>query len=147
MIHVDVGTVIKAPKETVSDVYADYSNWPSVFPTINGVRLIRREGSRQILEIDHAEGKVVNEMVVRSPDEIDLWEIKRRYTARFLNRFQAVPGGTRFAVSGEIYLRGIAKLLQPFLRGYVRRQMERWQLRPVKAAAEKRTHRTCDRPH
>jgi hypothetical protein len=90
------------------------------------------------LEIDHIEGRAINELLVRSPDEIDLWEVKRRYDARFLNRFDTVPGGTRFTVSGDIYLKGLAKLLQPFLRGYVRRQMERLQLQPVKAEAEAR---------
>jgi hypothetical protein len=144
MMRVDATTVIKAPKETVSDLYAEYTNWPSLFPTIKGVRLIHQEASKKILEIDHVEGKVINEMVVRSPDEIDLWEVKRRYTARFLNRFESIPGGTRFAVSGEIHLKGIAKLLQPFLRGYVRRQMERWQLQPVKAEAETRARRAAE---
>jgi polyketide cyclase/dehydrase/lipid transport protein len=144
MMHSDAVTMIKAPKRIVSDVYADFTRWPSVFPTISGVRLIRDEPSKQILEIDHLEGKVINEMVVRSPDEIELWEVKRRYNARFLNRFEAVPGGTRFVVSGEIDLQGIAKLLQPFLRGYVRRQMERWQLQPVKAEGETRARRAAD---
>jgi hypothetical protein len=144
MIRVHTATVIKAPKETASQVYADYAGWPHVFPTISGVRLLRREGSKQILEIDHREGKVINEMTIRSPDEIDLREVKRRYNARFINRFEAVPGGTRFTVSGEIYLKGVAKLLQPFLGGYVRRQMQRWQLQPVKSEAEERARNAPD---
>ncbi len=37
---------------------------------------------------------------------------------------------------GDIDLKGWARLLRPFLRGYVRRQIERLQLRPVKAEAE-----------
>jgi hypothetical protein len=41
-------------------------------------------------------------------------------------------------VRGDIYLKGWARLLQPFLRGYVRRQMERLQLQPVRAEAEAR---------
>lgn len=53
-------------------------------------------------------------------------------------RFEVIPGGTRFSVSGEIALNGIARLARPFLSGYVRRQMERWVLEPVKAEAEKR---------
>ena len=49
----------------MAGLYADY--WPRLFPTIKGVRLIGREGSKQVLEIDHLEGKVVNELVVRHP--------------------------------------------------------------------------------
>jgi hypothetical protein len=138
VLHVNASTTISAPRERVAGLYADYRNWPRLFPTIKGVRLIGREGAKQVLEIDHLEGKVVNELVVRAPDELDLWEVKRRYDARFVNRFETVPGGTRLTVRGDIALKGWARLLQPFLRGYVRRQVERLQLQPLKAAAEGR---------
>ena len=138
MLHVEASTTVRAPKETVSAVYADYRNWPALFPTISGVRLLGRDGPKLILEVDHAEGKVRNELLVRPPDELHLWEVKRRYDARFRNRFDAVPGGTRFTVSGDIRLKGWARLLQPFLGGYVRRQVQRFQLRPVQAEAEAR---------
>jgi hippurate hydrolase len=98
--------MVSAPKATVSAVYGEYPNWPRLFPTINGVRLLRREGAKLVLEIDHAEGTVVNEMLVRSPDEISLWEVHRRFDALFVNRFETVPEGTRFTVSGEIHLKG-----------------------------------------
>ena len=136
MLHVEVSTTVKAPRQTVLDIYADYASWPRLFPTISGVRLVRREGAKLVLEVDHVEGKVVNELLVRPPDTLELWEEKRRYDARFSNRFENVPGGTRFTVRGDIYLKGWARLLQPLLRGYVRRQIERLQLRPVKAKAE-----------
>jgi len=103
-------TVVSAPKGTVFDVYSEYPNWPRLFPAINGVRLLRREGATLVLEIDHIEGPVVNELLVRSPDEVSLWEVHRRFDALFLNRFQTIPGGTRFTVTGEIHLKGSAKL-------------------------------------
>jgi hypothetical protein len=138
VLHVEVSTVVEAPRQTVLDVYADYASWPRLFPTISAVRLLGREGPKLALEVDHVEGKVLNELVVRAPDQLDLWEEKRRYDARFLNRFESIPDGTRFTVSGELHLKGWARLLQPFLRGYVRRQMRRLQLQPVKAEAEAR---------
>jgi hypothetical protein len=138
VLHVEVSTVVKAPRQTVLDVYADYASWPRLFPTVSAVRLLGREGSKLVLEVDHVEGKVINELVVRPPDQLDLWEEKRRYDARFLNRFESIPDGTQFTVRGEIHLKGWAKLLQPFLRGYVRRQMQRLQLQPVKAEVEAR---------
>jgi Polyketide cyclase / dehydrase and lipid transport len=138
VLQVETSTIVSTPKETVLEVYADYPSWPCLFPTISGVRLLRREGAKLVLEVDHVEGKVINELVVRPPDELDLWEVKRRSNARFRNRFQTVPGGTRFTVRGDIYLKGWARLLQPFLGSYARRQMQRLQLQPVKAAAEAR---------
>lgn len=146
MLQVEASTMVRAPKETVLEVYADYPSWPRLFPTISAVRLLRREGPKLVLEVDHVEGKVSNELVVRPPDELDLWEVKRHSNARFLNRFQTVPGGTRFTVSGTIYLKGWARLLQPFLRGYARRQMQRLQLQPVKAEAEARAYESPGGP-
>jgi hypothetical protein len=144
MLHVEVSTTVQAPRETVAAVYAEYTSWPRLFPTISAVRLVRRQGPTLVLEVDHLEGKVVNELTVRSPGEIDLWEEKRRYDARFLNQFETIPGGTRFTVSGEVFLKGWARLLQPFLGGYVRRQMRRLQLQPVKAEAEARARRAAE---
>jgi Polyketide cyclase / dehydrase and lipid transport len=135
VLHVEVTTTVKAPRQTVLDVYADYRSWPRVFPTINAVRLLGREGPKLVLEVDHVEGKVINQLLVRSPDQLDLWEQKRRYDARFSNHFESLPDGTRFTVRGGIRLKGWARLA-PFLRGYVRRQMRRLQLRPIKAEAE-----------
>jgi len=139
-----MSTTVQAPRETVLNVYADYQGWPRLFPTISGVRLLRREGPTLVLEVDHVQGKVVNELTVRPPAALDLWEEKRRYDARFLNRFEPVPGGTRFTVRGEIHLKGWARLLQPFLRDYVRRQMQRLQLQPVKAEAEAQARQAAE---
>jgi hypothetical protein len=144
VLQVQVTTTVQAPRQTVLDVYADYQRWPRLFPTISGVRLLRREGPKLVLEVDHVEGKVVNELTVRPPDTLDLWEEKRRYEARFLNRFETVPGGTRFTAGGDIYLKGWARLLQPLLRGYVRRQLRQLQLQPVKAEAEARARRAAE---
>ena len=138
MLRVEVSTMVYAPRQTVLDAYADYASWPRLFPTISGVRLLSCEGPKLVLEVDHVEGKVINELLVRPPDQLELCEEKRRYDARFLNRFERVPGGTRFRVRGEIHLKGWARLLQPLIGGYVRRQMRRRQLQPVKAEAEAR---------
>jgi hypothetical protein len=79
MLHAEVSTIVEAPPETVLDVYADWSGWPRLFPTISGVRLLRREGAKLVLEVDHVEGRVINELVVRLPDTLELWEEKRGY--------------------------------------------------------------------
>src|SRR5829696_10100079 len=117
VLQVEVSTMIKAPRQTVLDVYADYPRWPRLFPTISAVRLLGREGPKLVLEVDHVEGKVINELVVCPPAQLDLWEEKRRYDALFRNRFEPIPDGTRFTVRGEI---------------------QRLQLQPVKAEAEGR---------
>ena len=137
MLKVETAITVRAPVTTVRDLYADYAGWPALFPTIKGVRLVDQRGSTAVLDIDHVEGHVINELTV-SGNEIRLWEVKRHYDALFVNQFHAVPEGTRFVVHGEIHLKGAARLLRPVLRHFVRQQMERWHLQPVKAAAEAR---------
>ena len=137
----EVSAVVRAPKETVCGVYAAYQDWPGLFPTISGVRLVGRDGPRLALDVDHVEGTVPNELILRCPDDLDLWEVKRRYDACFRNRFVTIPQGTLFVVTGEVWLKGWARLLRPFLPGYMRRQMRRLQLRPVQAKAEAQAQR------
>jgi hypothetical protein len=143
VLHVEVSTMVEASRPTVLEVYADYAGWPRLFPTIGGVRLLVRQGPKLVLEVDHVEGKVRNELVVRPPDAIDLWEEKRHYDAWFSNRFETAAGGTLFTVRGDIRLKGWARLLRPFLGGHVRRQIQRLQLQPVKAEAEARARRAA----
>lgn len=89
----EVSAVVRAPAETVLGVYADYQNWPGLFPTISGVRLVSRNGQRLALAVDHAEGRVPNELILRCPDDIDLWEVKRRYDACFATGSSPSPRG------------------------------------------------------
>jgi Polyketide cyclase / dehydrase and lipid transport len=138
-MRVEASAVVAAPKDVVAGVYLDHGRWPAVFPTIAAVRLLREEAGRQVLEVDHrVEGKVVNVLTTGSPGEVVLQEWKRAYDGRFLNRFEEVPGGTRFTVRADLRLHGPRRLLAPFVRGYARRLIERLQIQPVKAAAEAR---------
>ena len=142
MPHAEASIIIHAPQARVAQLYRDYQSWPQLFPaTIRGVRLIRSEGSRTELEIDHREGKVPNVMTDVSPERVDLWEAKRRYEGSFVNRFEAVPEGTRYTIVADIKLKGAAQLLGPLLGGYIRQQIVRYVLAPMRVAAE-----TCKAP-
>lgn len=117
MPHASASMVIQAQPERVMQLYRDYTQWPRVFPaTIRGVRLIRSDGVRTEVEVDHREGLVPNVMTVVAPNRIDLGESKRRYDARFENRFDPIPEGTRYTVSADVRLKGAARLLAPMRR-------------------------------
>lgn len=137
MLRVEVSTVIRAPCAKVARLYRDYERWPRLFRgTIRGVRLVHREHGRTEIEIDHREGMVPNVMTEVSPNRVDLRESKRHYEACFVNRFDPVPEGTRYTVAAEIRARGMARLLEPLLAGYARRQIVRSVLEPLRCAAE-----------
>ena len=137
MAVAEASIIIRAPWTRVAELYRDYQGWPRLFPaTIRSVHLIASEGGRTKLEIDHREGKVPNVLLEVSPHRVDLWEAKRRYQGSFVNRFEAVPEGTRYSVSADIKLKGLARLLEPLLGPYIRRQMIRYVLIPMRVAAE-----------
>jgi Polyketide cyclase / dehydrase and lipid transport len=136
MLHVEASTTIQAPRTRVVEIYQDYYNWPSLFPTIKAVRLIREEPGKKVLEIDHAEGRVINILTIISPEEVVLEEFKKKYDGKFVNRFEAVPEGTRLTVAADISLKGFYKLLAPFLHNYIRKQITVFVLDPIKNFAE-----------
>jgi hypothetical protein len=121
-MRLSVSTHIHAPRDRVFALYANYANWPTIFPTIKGVRLVRDEGDGKLLEIDHVEGRVPNVLRLRPPDTIEVDEVKRRYTATFRNTFETVPDGTRYTLAGDIH-----------------RQMTTLVLEPIKHVAESHT--------
>jgi hypothetical protein len=137
VIHTVVSTEINAPPERVAALYADYEGWPGLFPdTIRGVRLLSDDGQRKTIEVDHAtEGKVINIMIAVSPREIHLEEFKRRFDARFMNRFEAVGQGTRYSIVAEVQLKGATRALGPLLTPVVRVRLRRFVLEPMRVAA------------
>lgn len=142
-LHVTTSVAVGARPSTVAEVYADYEHWPELFAKVHAVRLHRAAGSTLVLDIDHDEGPVVNELELVSPSEIVLRETKRRFDAEFVNRFDAALGGTCWTVDATVraagWLAAVAVLLRPIVNAYVRREIQRWQIHPVRVAAEART--------
>ena len=138
-MRVTMSTVIRAPRDRVFAIYANYRDWPKIFPTIKGVRLVRDDGDVKLLEIDHREGLVPNTLRLRPPDVIAVDEIKRRYTGTFTNTFEVAPGGTRYTVAADTHLKGGYKLATPLVAGYVRHQLVTLVLDPIKQCAEGRS--------
>lgn len=138
MVRAVVSTEISAPPELVAALYADWAGWPRLFPaTIRGVRLLADDGQRKTIEVDHAtEGKVINIMMVVSPHEIRLDEFKRRFDARFINRFEAAGQGTRYSIVADVQLKGVARALAPLAPPIVRARLTRFVLEPMRAAVE-----------
>jgi hypothetical protein len=138
MVHAVAWKLIHAPPARLMALYLDYQRWPALFPaTIRGVRLLGEHGEATRLVIDHAtEGEVINILKVLGPSEIQLEEMKPRYDARFINRFEAVPGGTRYSVVAEIALKGRLRALAPIAAPFVRARLDRYVLEPMRASAE-----------
>ncbi len=136
-VRVEASMRIRAPSRHVAAVYGDVRSWPLLFPTISRVRLLREEPERTVVEVEHVEGLVLNVLRWNGPNEAQLDERKKRYDATFINSFEPLGASTRYRVVAHIRLRGAYRVLAPLLRRYVRRQIERLVLEPVKARAER----------
>jgi hypothetical protein len=136
-IHTSASTLISAPPRAVLERYARWQDWPTLFPaTIRGVRLVHEEGNARSLEVDHVEGLVPNVMTVVSDEVIVLEEHKRRYDARFENRFERAGNLTRFVVTADVELRGLLRWLRPIAKPFIRSRIRKFVLEPMRHAAE-----------
>lgn len=134
MILAKASIKINAPVPVVVCSYLDYENWPVLFAdTIRDVRILSEEQNVLKLEVDHRyEGKVLNILRILSPNEIELEEFKPKYRALFLNRFEPYQAGTLYRLEARIYLKGIYRLAQPFIRWLVTKRIRDNVMIPMK---------------
>ena len=137
-VRVREAMTIRAAPEKAAALYLDYERWPRLFPaTIRGVRMLRERPGEITVEVDHrTEGRVVNVIRPESPTVIALDELKPRFAATFVNRFDASAAGTQYAVDAEVRFRGVYALIAPVLASIVRRRIRQYVLQPMRVAAE-----------
>lgn len=137
-VRTSVATLVRAPRDRVAALFLDYDAWPRIFPvTIAGTRLLERTADSLQVMVDHRrEGQVLNVLRTPAPGVVELTEHKPRFDATFVNRFEAVKGGTRCAIDAAVRLKWPYAPLAPFLRGVVERALRRYTLEPLRAAAE-----------
>lgn len=135
---------IAAAPQSVAALYRNVEKWGETFPaTIAKAQVIQAGDNWEQVEVSHKhEGRVPNTLIFLSDTEVGLEESKKRFDAKFLNKFEpAVGGGTHYVITAYISLKGVYRVLKPFLKAYVRRQalyqMNNYVLAPLKSAAEK----------
>ncbi len=143
MIHVEVSDVIKAPRDRVYDLNANYWDWTKLFPDMKSVRLVRKEGDCVILEVDDVrEGLVALTQRAIPPDRIER-EVKRRsLEGRAVYSFESLsPNSTRMTLTFDVSLRGKYKLASLFARRIIVQRLKEFIFEPVKnASARTDTH-------
>jgi hypothetical protein len=141
MINAVVSVHVNAAADHVRALYRDPDNWAHLFPaTIHGARVVRVEGDRMVVEVDHVEGKVVNILRDISSTRIELIEFKRRYDATFVNEFISEGEGMRYRLTASVRLKWPYRLAAPFAKPLVLRRMRRYVVEPLKVAAESDPH-------
>jgi hypothetical protein len=148
MIDAVVSEHVNAPADRVRALYRDPDNWAHLFPaTIRGARVVRRDGDTTVVEVDHFEGKVVNILRDISSTRIDLVEFKRRYDATFVNEFIPEGEGMRYTLTASVRLKWPYRLASPFAKPLVLARMRRYDVEPLKAAAESERQRRVPSRH
>ena len=103
-MHVTVATTLEAMRGRLVGLLLDYAQWPRIFPaTIARTELVRRDARSMVVMVHHRrEGRVVNVLTDCGDGVVVLREFKPRYVATFVNRFDPVPGGTRYTVDAAV---------------------------------------------
>jgi hypothetical protein len=141
MIEAVISEHVNAPAHRVRALYREPGNWTRLFPaTILGARVVRTEGDTTVVEVDHAEGRVVNILRDVSSTRIDLVEFKRRYDATFVNEFIPEGEGMRYRLTASVRLKWPYRLAAPFVKPLVLQRMRRYVVEPLKVAAESEPH-------
>ena len=144
-IQVQAAIDIAALPKHVAAVYRDVSNWDEIFPaTIEHAKVTAAGDNWKEIEVTHkTEGRVLNTLIFLSDTKVGLEESKKIFNASFLNRFESTAqGGTHYMITAYVSLKGVYRVLKPFLKSYVHRQalkqMKSYVLEPLKTAAEKK---------
>jgi hypothetical protein len=143
-VEVQAAIDIAAPPEHVAALYRDVETWHETFSvTIEQARITATGENWKQVEVTHrTEGKVPNTLIFLSETEIALEESKQRFNAVFLNQFLPMAQRrTHYMITAYITLKGIYRIMKPFVEHYVHRQalkqMGQYVLAPLKTAAEK----------
>jgi uncharacterized membrane protein len=110
MIHTEVSGEIKAPRERVYEVGADYANWPKHFPFIESARLVT-EGNERLIETVQQIRKGKTRLVkirqrLASPEKIEEEiQIDKRITLLIVRIYESVEDGTRLSITGYLKYR------------------------------------------
>lgn len=139
--------LIPAPPDAVSLCYRDVPEWPALFPTIAATRIVSRSAHRVIVMVSHRQaGRVVNRLTWHSPRSVVLRESRRCFDAVFNNRFERHGDGTLYTVEAVLRFRGACRVFAcvpaRWRATVIRRRLERFVLRPMRAAFDSDQART-----
>ncbi len=127
MVQVEVSGEIPVPSEKLFSLMSDYNNWPKLFSAHTSVRLIKKEGDVEYIELgDRRYGKVNETHRVIPPNRIDIEEFTPGWDGTFVNLFESLPNGnTELTVKVDIKGKGLMKLVGPFAGSYVRNRVRK----------------------
>lgn len=137
MIHTEVSEVIGAPREKVFAISTKSEIWPKIYPHIKSVRRLREQYGEISLELDSVRGGLITLVQrKRAPEKVveDMKNHKVRGKSSYT--FESLPEGTRVTLSFDLEMIGLYKLLAPFAKGYIKKQLMALVLSPLKKAAE-----------
>jgi hypothetical protein len=134
MIRVQASINIPASSPYLFSLYRNYSQWVKLFPlTIKDAKLVKEEEGNLTIMISHkTAGQVINILSVISANEIKLEEFEPRYHAVFINYFQPIDKGTCYRVTAEISVKGFLKIVEPFIKGLIKKRIKKFVLMPMK---------------
>ena len=137
MVHLEISNVIRAPLDKVFVLATEYENWPTIFPDMKSVRLVRQAYGEIVLEVNYDSGGIITLIQRAGAPKKIVTDIRRRGVyGQSIYTFEDLPEGTRVTLALNVKLEGLYRLLEPFVQGYIRKRLKTLSLEPLKKAAE-----------
>lgn len=138
MIYVERSDIIHAPRDEVFALNADFKNWVGAFPGASSVRLVHEHYEERVFEVldivKNEKYTIVQRM--REPEKI-VREIKKRtLTGKATYTLTATADGTRVTFTMSASLKGYRRLLSPFMKGQLSKNLIAHFLEPIKLVTE-----------
>lgn len=109
-MHVEVSTVVRAPREKVYAAYTDFEAWPKWSRQTATVRVVSREGGVVSIESQTASGGrprvTVAKLTLSPPEWVETGGETRFLRTRRTVRFEDVPDGTKVTAVLDVRVKG-----------------------------------------
>lgn len=137
MINVEVSETIRAPRDEVFSLVAGYEDWPRTYPHIKSVRPLGQKYGEIVLELDTVVGGIVTIVQrTRKSDKIVQDLKNHKVYGKNIYTFETLLDGTRVTLAFSLSLKSFFRPLAPFVKGYIRKQLQSLVLLPLKNTAE-----------
>jgi uncharacterized membrane protein len=137
LTYVEVSDIIRAPREKVFSLGTDFASWPKIYPHIKSVRVLRYAHGEILLELESSVGGRLAVAQRTRPSEKIVEDMKgAQMRGKTIYTFEALPQGTRVTLEFDARLKGLYKILGPFVKAHIRKRLMKQVIGPMKRAAE-----------
>lgn len=138
VIYLELSETIRAPREEVFRLNANYEGWPQLFPDVKSLRVIGEQYGETVIEIGDGSENVEKTVLRKFAPTKMVKEVSNGILDGMeMYSFDALgDSSTRVTLTFLASMKGLYKLSTPFIKGYLRTRLRELRITPVKELIE-----------